>query len=129
MFTCSNCCILIYFDYIIRLSGYAQIFCFSIISFFLQERYVDNSLWFSTPYQYIMQSFYRCILLICRSDLLCFAVTHCTPEMIEPILRAKCVLDTQVSFFVVYININRGKINERPRNPLDGSIIAYIPIP
>ena len=29
-------------------------------------------------------------------DLLSFAVSHCTPDMIEPVLRAKCLLETQV---------------------------------
>ena len=33
----------------------------------------------------------------CRMELLAFAVTYCTPDMIEPILRAKNVLDTQVT--------------------------------
>lgn len=31
-----------------------------------------------------------------RSELLSFAVVHCTPDMIEPILRAKNLLQTQV---------------------------------
>ncbi|KAK2171518.1 hypothetical protein NP493_1055g01018 [Ridgeia piscesae] len=34
-----------------------------------------------------------------KLELLCFAITYCTPKMIEPILRAKCLLETQVNFF------------------------------
>ncbi|XP_064620288.1 NBAS subunit of NRZ tethering complex-like [Lineus longissimus] len=33
-----------------------------------------------------------------KVKLLSFAVTHCTPDMIEPILRAKCLLETQIIF-------------------------------
>ena len=35
-------------------------------------------------------------VFLLRIDLLAFAVTHCDANMIEMILRAKCLLQTQV---------------------------------
>jgi len=45
-----------------------------------------------------MLSHLMCVMMYvsCRLELLCFAITYCTPKMIEPILRAKCLLETQV---------------------------------
>ena len=37
-------------------------------------------------------------LFLSRIELMEFAVTYCTPDMIEPILQTKALLETQVEF-------------------------------
>ena len=44
-------------------------------------------------------------VLTSRVELLSFAVTHCEPVMIEPIFRAKCLLQAQINHEILHTEL------------------------
>ncbi len=64
----------------------------------MSRQLVEQTCYINTTLRLVNMYFIAC----CRAELLSFAVTHCTCDMIEPIIRAKCLLETQVSVLYQY---------------------------